>query len=383
MKNIAVFCDGTWNSSDATHPTNVVRLAQAVSLGAGGGVPQVAIYLPGVGTGRGTTSIGRGLDRLLGGAFGLGLNLNLEDAYRALAFAHEPGDRIYLFGFSRGAYMARSLAGLLRASGLPSRERVHLIPEAVRRYRSVLPRTHPSHESSHRFRLRVAPETTTGKAEVAWRTENGHPVGVPLNLAYLGVWDTVGALGVPAQYRLLASLINGPHQFHDTDLSSLVRAARHAVAIDERRRTFEPALWSAESLADLNARAGDDSRSFRQTWFPGVHGAVGGGGEITTLSDRALLWVVQGAEAAGLRFDADRLPPDDGLPDPAAPLHNRRAPPSLSDRIMALTATDRTGPDATEALAPETVDRWQRNRSYRPRTLRKLRQALEALAGAG
>jgi len=381
MKNIAVFCDGTWNHSDATDPTNVVRLAQAVSLGPGEGPAQVAIYVPGVGTGRGITMTGRGLDRVLGGAFGLGLNLTLEDAYRALVFAHEPGDRLYLFGFSRGAYMARSLAGLLRASGLPPRRNLHRIPEAVRRYRSVLARTHPSHESSHRFRLEVSPEVTTGRAEVDWRAQHGHPAGVPLDVAYLGVWDTVGALGVPAQYRLLAGLLNGPHQFHDTALSSLVRAARHAVAIDERRRTFEPALWSAESLADLNARASAGTRPYRQEWFPGTHGGVGGGGDITVLSDRALLWVARGAEEAGLRFDADRLPPDDGLPDPEAPLRNRRAPPSLSEKVLGLTATDRKGPDDLADLAPETTDRWRRNPLWRPATLRKLREALGGQAG--
>lgn len=364
-KIIAVFCDGTWNSSDAEHPTNVVKLAQAVALSPAEGSTQQVIYVPGVGTGRGTTGLARGLDRLAGGAFGLGLNLTLEEAYRALVFAHEPGDRILLFGFSRGAYMARSLAGFLRASGLPPRTHVAGIRPALERYRSRAESTRPDTPESLAFRLGFAPGVHTSAAERDWRLSAGHAPGEKLQIAYLGVWDTVGALGVPGHYGWLARAVNGPFEFHDTELSGLVQAARHAVAVDERRRSFSPALWG--NLEALNAEAGGAPR-YLQQWFPGVHGAVGGGGDRVMLSDRALMWIAEGAVAAGLRLRPGVLP-DAPMPPPDAPLRNRSAPPSTWERALALTATARDGPERAEDLALETVERWRRNPGYRPRTL--------------
>ena len=122
-----------------------------------------------------------------------------------------------------------------------------------------------------------------GAAEIAWRAARGLPAGTALGLAYIGVWDTVGALGVPGHLRL-AALANRGLAFHDTALSRGVRAARHAVAIDERRRTFPPTLW--DNLAALNAGAA--AAPYEQRWFPGDHGSVGGGGAVTALSDDAL-----------------------------------------------------------------------------------------------
>ena len=128
-KNIAIFCDGTWNKSDAPAPTNVVRLAQAVrnTQPKGQERAQVVIYVEGVGTGRGAGKLAKFMDRNLGGMFGWGLLENIKEAYRAIIFNYEPGDQIFLFGFSRGAYTARSLAGLIRKAGILPRDKVHLI----------------------------------------------------------------------------------------------------------------------------------------------------------------------------------------------------------------------------------------------------------------
>ncbi|MGY6635370.1 MAG: phospholipase effector Tle1 domain-containing protein [Alkalilacustris sp.] len=364
MKHIAVFCDGTWNSSDAPHPTNVVQLAQAVMPVTPSGVVQQIVYLPGVGVGRGSTGVARWLDRIAGGVLGLGLNLTLEDAYRTLIFSHEPGDRIFLFGYSRGAYMARSLAGLLRASGLPERSQVGAAGRALARYRSPARSTRPDEIASFAFRLAHGPGVTTSEAERAWRNDQGHPPGVPLGLAYLGVWDTVGAMGVPAHYALLAGLLNGPHRFHDCKLSRMVERARHAVALDERRQSFAPALW--DNLDQLNA---DQPDRYRQVWFPGNHGSVGGGGDRRMLSDRALHWIAAGAQEAGLVLDTGRLPPDRGVPCPETPLRNRSHAPGWAERLMALTGKDRAGPARLDDVAPEARDRWQRNPAYRPRSL--------------
>ena len=169
MKRIAIFCDGTWNRHDAVYPTNVVRLAQAVKLTAADGIKQQVFYVLGVGAGRGSNRFVRALDRVAGGAMGWGLIENIEDAYRALIFCYEPGDEIHIFGFSRGAYTARSLAGLLRSCGIPPRENVARIGEAVARYRSRKPDTHPDDPESFLFRSEFAPFTATSDADWQWR----------------------------------------------------------------------------------------------------------------------------------------------------------------------------------------------------------------------
>jgi uncharacterized protein (DUF2235 family) len=374
MKRIAVFCDGTWNRSDAPYPTNVVSLAQAVRLTASDGMPQQVFYVEGVGTGRGSTGIARWLDRKAGGAFGLGLTMNLEEAYRNLVFAYEPGDAIYLFGFSRGAFTARSLAGFIRSAAIPERNRVAQIPEALARYRSRQYSTHPDHPESLEFRRNYAPALVTSPVEAEWRFLNGHPEGLPLRIAYVGVWDTVGALGVPAHLAFTAWIFNGPHQFHDLSLSSSVAAARHAVAIDERRRTFEPTLW--DNMRELNDRADKRDRPYRQEWFPGVHGSVGGGGDIVGLSDAAAVWVAEGASDAGLEFEPSALAALRESIDATAPLRNSSAPPGPLDRALSVTARDRDGPDDASNVSALAKERWRRDPSYRPPTLSKVAGAL-------
>lgn len=376
MKRIAIFCDGTWNRSDAAFPTNVVKLSLAARLQGRDGTRQQVFYVEGVGTGRGSTGIARWLDRKVGGAFGLGLNLNLEEAYRNLTFAYEPGDEIYLFGFSRGAFTARSLAGFIRSAGIPPRANVARIPVALDRYRSRLKSTHPDHERSFEFRLDFAPWVVTSPKEAEWRAAHGHPEGHVLKIAYVGVWDTVGALGIPRQFSMLASMFNGPHAFHDHALSRSVEAARHAVAVDERRRTFEPTLW--DNVDTLNGDLEGAARVYRQEWFPGTHGGVGGGGNITGLSDAAAVWVAEGAMARGFDFDEGQIDQLRRGIDALAPLRNRTDPPTTIERILAVSARDRAGPEALRDVAEITRDRWRRDGGYRPATLEKVRGALDA-----
>lgn len=375
MKRIAIFCDGTWNKSDAPFPTNVLKLSQRVRRTASDGKTQHVAYVEGVGTGRGPTRLSRRIDRALGGAFGLGLNLNLEEAYRNLVFTYEPGDEIHLFGFSRGAFTARSLAGFIRSAGIPDRSKVADIPKALARYRSHLKRTHPDHVESFEFRRRYCPALTTSPAEVDWRKENGHPVGKPLSIAYIGVWDTVGSLGVPTQFSILSSIFNGPHRFHDLALSRSVAAARHAVAIDEHRRTFAPTLW--DNLDMLNDGSPRNARAYRQEWFPGIHGSVGGGGDICGLSDAAARWIAEGAEAAGLEFEPGTLEALKKAEDPATPLRNRSLAPGLVERILAVTTWERDGPDSPEDVSEIARARWTGDRTYRPPTLERIAKDLD------
>lgn len=389
MKRIAIFCDGTWNRHDAVYPTNVVRLAQAVKLTAADGIKQQGFYVLGVGAGRGSNRFVRALDRVAGGAMGWGLIENIEDAYRALIFCYEPGDEIHIFGFSRGAYTARSLAGLLRSCGIAPRENVARIGEAVARYRSRKPDTHPDDPESFLFRSEFAPFTATSDADWQWRLKTRPQLCVKLAVSYLGVWDTVGALGVPG-YWTAAPLLNKRHQFHDADLSRMVASARHAVAIDERRRTFPPAMWS-DKLDAMNRDAlglgaddpldpaGRDDWPYRQEWFPGDHGSVGGGGDRQGLSAIACAWIAQGAVRAGLDLDArnlDSLRTGENIREALV----NQSQMGLLAQLMRKRALDRDGPDRLADLSDAARDRIACDPTYQPPTLRRvLDQAQRAI----
>ncbi|MBV7378458.1 DUF2235 domain-containing protein [Maritimibacter dapengensis] len=324
MKRIAIFCDGTWNRHDAVVPTHVVRLAQAVPSVGSDNVLQVPIYLPGVGIGQGVTRASRFTDRVFGGAFGWGLDDRIQEAYRHLIFLHDPGDEIYIFGFSRGAYTARSLAGLIRTMGIPPKDRTDLIPAAMELYRkrgdrearvegirtftddpleNLPPYPHPDSAIMMHERAKLSPDTPTSGLELLWRERQGMAERPRLRIAFLGVWDTVGALGLPGFLGWISRVTNHRYAFHDADLSSSVVAARHAVAIDERRRHFPPALW--RNLDELNAKSG--SLAYLQQWFPGNHRILGGGGTVPELSAYPTEWIAAGASAQGLTFDPARL----------------------------------------------------------------------------
>lgn len=384
MKRIAIFCDGTWNRAEAEHPTNVVRLAQAVRLTAQDGVSQQVFYVMGVGSGRGSSLAARMLDRFAGGALGWGLIENIEDAYRALAFCYEPGDEIYIAGFSRGAYTARSLAGLIRSCGIPPRENLAQIGEAVARYRSRQAGTRPYDVESYRFRAEFAPFTATSQEEWDWRLKHAPGMCVQLKVSYLGVWDTVGALGVPG-YWAVAPLFNSGYQFHDAVLSRSVASARHAVAVDERRRTFPPALWA--NLDKLNRLAlglgaGDplggvprEHLPYREEWFAGNHGSVGGGGDLKGLSAYSFAWIAQGAQRAGLDLRPEILAEVAAEEKLSEALNNKTDPGALA-RIVALRAQDRDGPEEARHVSDAARARARADKRYRPKTLAKVMAAL-------
>ena len=254
MANLAVFCDGTWNTPHDTDggvpsPTNVVRMYNALSEYDAVGGRQNRYYHPGVGTDGGR------FNRLLEGVTGKGLDRNIMSAYKWVSTRYEAGDKLFLLGFSRGAYTVRSLAGMIIRCGLldlvgaedeTAWSSVEVVFDCYRHKKTPMLMQRPIRMDSAR-----------------------------IEIEFLGVWDTVGALGIPDHLALL-NLVDDlrEHDFHDTELSAQVKRARHAVAIDELRESFSPTLWS-------NAASHPDAE---EVWFPGVHSNVGGGYGQTGLS---------------------------------------------------------------------------------------------------
>lgn len=372
MKRIAIFIDGTWNRPDAENSTNVVRLSRCVQhFDRKTDTPQMVIYSPGVRSGRGNTAFGRKLDRVFGGSLGWGLLDIIEETYRNLVFAYEQGDEVYIFGFSRGAFAARSLAGMIRSCGIAPRSHLGRIPEAVARYVSRAPETKPDHPQSFAFRADFAPDTATSQAEYNWRRKVGDTNAILLTLPYLGVWDTVSALGLPA-FVPFADKFNAQYKFHDTNLSSSVLSARHAVALDERRKTFPAHLWS--NLEVLNRRYDTDagpqaSPAYLQQWFAGTHGSVGGGGARIGLSSIAMHWVAMGAEDAGLALNWEDFDRQAHRLNYKAPTDNRFGPVGLSGMLLGALSKDRKGPIHKDDLSLAALDRFHNDSSYRPQSL--------------
>ncbi|MHC1727224.1 MAG: DUF2235 domain-containing protein [Syntrophobacteraceae bacterium] len=285
MKRIIICCDGTWktpNEQEDGHScaTNVAKIAELIAPADANGLPQITYYHDGVGSG----NLG---DKILGGAFGMGLSKNIEDAYRFLASNYIEGDEIWLFGFSRGAYTARSIIGLIRNSGLLKKQHLERFNLAYQIYRDRSKETGPNEDVARQF-----------KAQFSHTPD----------IRFLGVWDTVGSLGVPD--HILSSFLGHMWNFHDVSLSHTVKNAYHALAIDERRADFKPCAWD-----------GLNTEERQQVWFAGSHSDVGGGYPEAGLSDCALAWMICKAEACGLKLDRANV---EVKPDQLAHVHDSK-----------------------------------------------------------
>lgn len=355
-KRLIVSFDGTWQSPQDDKPpekrreTNVRRLHESIAgeprdkrgdlvEGRGAdGLAQVAWYDPGVGT--------EFFNRIRGGLFGRGLGKNIRQGYRFLAEHCDAGDQVFLFGFSRGAYTARSLVGLIRKTGLLRKENVSKarIQEAYDIYRRRDKHADPDHAVE--FRERHSRE---------------------IRIKFLGVWDTVGALGIPI--AAFKGFNKRRHQFHDVSLSRIVESACHAVAIDEHRSSYDVSLW--------NPPADAVGQRMEQRWFVGAHSDVGGGSKEAGLSRLSLKWMQTKAQEAGLTFKGLVETVDD-LPDPTdsyrkflGGLYKRLKPEFFRD----IGAT-RLG---HEVLDPSVLTKHGVDRDYRPQNL----MTFMALSGAG
>jgi hypothetical protein len=271
MRNLVVCCDGSWATIDSRQngilcPTNVARIYYAADC-----CPETKYYHSGVGTEGGWWA------KFRGGIVGNGLDKNIMSAYEWLAVNYQPEDKIFIFGFSRGAYTARSLAGMINICGLLDFSAIgNDVEEQWIRVEAVFKEGYRERKPRKQYPARS------------------------IRIHFLGVWDTVGALGVPDNYAVLSTFFNkaSKYSFHNTMLGNNIDHARHAVALDEKRASFTPTLWT------LPVPSGCD---VKQVWFPGGHGDVGGGCLEKGLSDGALKWMMKEAADCGLQFKSDMM----------------------------------------------------------------------------
>jgi uncharacterized protein (DUF2235 family) len=354
MRRLIVCCDGTWQKVTSPYPTNVAKLVQAFEP-----APEnLVFYGEGVGT-------GNFLDRILGGIFGRGIDKNIQDAYRFLCLNYRPGDQIYLFGFSRGAFTVRSLVGLIRAVGILPPHGVRTIPLAYRAYQTAKQDYVENSEAERQgINLRDCDSLTKFRKSLRDKFQPDYSSREEADITFLGCWDTVGALGIPDQLPGLPfdQFFNRKYQFHNTRLSSKILHARHAVAIDENRKAFdytrmEPAQNSAGQVLKPD--------QVKQVWFPGGHGCIGGGTAANSpLSNAALRWMMAEVTALnlGLTFKDGQI--EDGLAiDPTIYFDNAVSFPfpSIKRDIPATTSP--------QNFHISVQQRWQACSWYRPPAL--------------
>ena len=325
-KYLVVCTDGTWNRIKkrggqlADDNTNVAKIYHAIA----DTDAQIRYYDEGVGTGADVAEHGaltktRELfDRVVGGITGWGIEKNIVQGYEFIAKNYAPGDKIIGFGFSRGAYTIRVLAALVGRYGVPKTP-----SDCGEIYRQC-------------YRKK--------SSQCLYETHDDAVV------EFLGVWDTVGALGVPL--GVFRRWIAGRYSFMDLKLGANVRHAYHAVAVDEKRRPFQPALWETAPAAAEN--------NIVQTWFPGVHSDIGGGYLETGLSDIALAWMIENARAKVPALQWTN-PPRPIAPNANGKLHESRGAIYLRSwlhpRHRKVTATNQH---------PQVCKRWDAQEAYRP-----------------
>lgn len=323
-KRMIYCCDGTWEK--ATDDTNVFKIYQALAQSAA----QATFYDDGVG------ADGNPIEMLIGGALGTGLWAKVKQGYKTIALSYQPGDQLFLLGFSRGAYTARSLAGMIAICGLPAQNVTAANIDAL------------TDTAFSAYRERDNRQTLLNSL-ASYALFNA-------TLTMVGVWDTVGSLGIPALFGGVDPAFYG---FLDTNLHPDVKNAYHAVAVDEKRAEFPATLWTGPFQAD---------QTVEQVYFSGVHGDVGGGETsqpgVLLPSDVPLSWMINKAAALGADFSATALA---AYPSPIAPSY-ATAPLHESWNLLWGFPKRRTI-SADASIANSVAIRAQNNASYRPSNL--------------
>lgn len=329
-KRIVICADGTWNRPEADlkkdFPTNVLKFARSIQPVANDGIEQQVFYDWGIGSYH---------DSFGGGLTGRGLHKNIMDSYRYIIQNYNDGDEIFLFGFSRGAYTMRSLCGLINNCGILKRQYACQVENAFKLYKKPGKANAPRGEKSQAFRAKYSQSKK--------------------DIKFVGVWDTVGAMGIPISFL---GLFEDKDEFYDTKIGSNISIARHALAIDEMRSDFEPTIWSPKPGVDI-----------KQVWFSGVHADIGGGYKPDknqlSAATAPMLWVAEEASAAGLSFEPHWLkaPSSEYLPQLN---QSRRSFYRMRKKLLRPIAHGKG-----DVLIHHSVKRrWQADSSYRPENLK-------------
>lgn len=351
QKRLVLFLDGTWNSTESN--TNVWRMRALCAAQGRDGKPQLVYYEMGV-------------NGFLGGVFGKGLDENIRRAYEWLVENYNPGDEIYIFGFSRGAYTARSLAGLVAMNGILEAGSPIGVLELFDRYKRA------NEETIWKLQeIRDAGTTSVLSQQENWLLKYSQPAKITV----VGVWDTVGSVGW--ELGNIPGISRSSFGYLHTGLRIHILNAYHALAIDEHRRDFAPTLWDMRFPKNKNAVVAKwrPLMSVEQRWFVGAHANVGGGYPTDLLAQAPLRWMMKRAETHGLTFRSDVDFDGDAMGAPIADsysdfmygsyaqLHDRffrriGAPPDVRDYG--------THVNVNETIDISVFDRWRADPAYRP-----------------
>jgi uncharacterized protein (DUF2235 family) len=376
-KRIALFLDGTWNT--VRDNTNVWRLRALCAEQSADGTRQVVYYDTGVGSRKG--------EKLRGGMFGYGLDSNVISAYRWLIENYEPGDDVFVFGFSRGAFTARSLTGLIAKCGLLQPGAPLSVEQVFKRYidskaiRPIYQLQFEQRELSRRLRRGGSatdePRIFPPSREEQWLLSYSQRI----NIEFTGVFDTVGSLGIPFGNFWFSSKRS---QFHHTRLSNLYRRTYQALAIDEHRRHFSPAIWT--KFTPLQTGAQTRIPRFRplveQRWFVGAHANIGGGYIDDRLAQLPLAWLVEKATLTGLSFKYPVQVDPGSFEDPVADSYSRfaggfyklatfgqRHLRSIGSGSFDVATPPGSVKSVNETIDASVFDRWRSDAAYRPQNL--------------
>jgi uncharacterized protein (DUF2235 family) len=351
LKRLALFLDGTWNTLD--DDTNVWRLKSLCTKSP----EQLVYYSAGVGTQRG--------EHLSGGMFGIGINEEVTAAYEWLVEHYETDAQVFIFGFSRGAFTARSLAGFISKCGLLKPGSPVSLKQLYQRYRNGTAK-------SVRALGRVARDGLS--QEDAWIEEYSRPIPI----WFQGVWDTVGTLGVPLP--CVPKVSRTDFAFLETDLRINDTHAYHALAIDEHRAAFAPTLWVKNTPNSGDTFPSRPIEQVEQRWFVGAHSNVGGGYDNDLLAQIPLRWLMRKAIAHGLLFnsevvidgDENKCPIRDSLAEMAHGIYEVLTFGKHFFRTIGaepVNVGDAVTTTINETIDGTVFDRWRHDTSYRPRNL--------------
>lgn len=354
QKRLAIYLDGTWNSVESN--TNVWRMRALTAAKSADGKPQLVYYSVGV-------------NGVLGGMFGQGIDDNIRLAYEWLIENYNDGDEIFIFGFSRGAYTARALAGLIAIDGILKAGSPIGVGELFDRYRKG--------DEETIWRLRdMAASTDAGKlsGQERWLLKYSQPAEVTM----IGVWDTVGSVGLKAGN--IAGVSRSQFDYLQTGLRIHILNGYHALAIDEHRDDFAPTLWTVRHPKDSKAviAAPRPISAVEQRWFVGAHANVGGGYETDLLNQAPLRWLMKKAEVHGLAFRSEVELDGDSVTAPIADSYGKfgygiyhwiSSPLYRPIGADPIEQDDGTHPTVNETIDASVFKRWRADPAYRAANL--------------